>query len=826
MSARLLECRRLLPLLLLSSLLCPALSAQTASGTLRGVVSDEAGAVVAGARVTLRRGPATAGREALTDARGEFSFAGLSFGSYKLVIEKEGFRASEQAVAVGAEASSLSLVLAPAPVSESVTVGESDSGVEETLRLPTTLRETPRSVAVIGAARIREQNFRQVPEALAYANMTANSLRSGGYHFYSRGYRMGPDDTRVDGFAGLNVGGGFGASLFGVEQVVLLRGPAGLLYGSSNAPGGLVNLVTKKPQESRFTRLDLRGGGYAGNGVGLGERPSVGFDLDSTGSLTDGGRVLYRALLTAENMNYFTRGVLDRNRYANASLTFKLDPGGRYTLTPVAQYTRLSRPAGGGLLASPTTSLSTSDGAAGPVNTEDISRPDVNLSAGGRTDETFLTGFDLRAQVTDRLRLSGAYRYVDFEYFINQFTPQVTSAAQLEQLRTQHKVSRVQSKSDNFQRNHGLDLSASYEWRDAGSWRNLTQAGFYQRRLTTRTTSPAGPVPAAQSPVNIYTGLAASPLTDNFPALLAGAAVESSFTNGYVQNRTSLGHGRWAVTLGLGYGRNTVGGVARRGALIPNAAVVFNADARLLLYASYAESFSPNDAPLQDIDGNVNTFDPTKGKNYEAGAKLDLVPRKLSATVSLFHNEVDNALVQSGAGDFNPNGVRYYVAAGTRRSRGVDFSADYRPLRSWSVSGALTYLDAVYTGEAPASARPTAALPGSRAEKSPRWAFNLWSRYDRDEGALKGWGAGVGVVRQTERWGGNGARTAAAPDPLLLPAFTRVDLALFYRLDEHTDFSLNFENLFDELIFVSGSVGSALEVAAPRHVTFRAGYRF
>ena len=82
------------------------------------------------------------------------------------------------------------------------------------------------------------------------------------------------------------------------------------------------------------------------------------------------------------------------------------------------------------------------------------------------------------------------------------------------------------------------------------------------------------------------------------------------------------------------------------------------------------------------------------------------------------------------------------------------------------------------------------------------------------------------VVRQTERWGGNGARTAVAPDPLLLPAFTRFDLALFYRLDEHTDFSLNFENLFDELIFVSGSVGSALEVAAPRNVTFRMGYRF
>ncbi|MEJ7709060.1 MAG: TonB-dependent receptor plug domain-containing protein [Pyrinomonadaceae bacterium] len=121
-----------------------------------------------------------------------------------------------------------------------------DSAVETTLKLPTTLHETPRSLTIIDAARIREQNFKYVNDALAYVpGISVNSYRTGGYHFYSRGYRMQPEDTRVDGFAGINASGGFGASLFGVEQVVLLRGPAGLLYGSSSAPGGLVNLIAK-----------------------------------------------------------------------------------------------------------------------------------------------------------------------------------------------------------------------------------------------------------------------------------------------------------------------------------------------------------------------------------------------------------------------------------------------------------------------------------------------------------------------------------------------------------------------------------------------------
>ena len=818
--------RRLLLLLLLLLSLPRTLNAQTVSGTLRGTVSDQTGAVVVGARVTLRRAESeTVEREAATSAQGDFAFDGLRFGDYTLEVSVQGFRATEQRVTVGAATRDLRLTLEAAPVSESVTVSEADAAIETTLRLPVTLRETPRSLTVIGSERIREQNFKQVPDALAYANMTVNSFRTGGYHFYSRGYRMLPDDTRVDGFAGLNAGGGFGASLFGVEQVVLLRGPAGLLYGSAGAPGGLVNLVTKKPQELRFTRLDVRGGGYAGNGVGPGGRLSGGFDLDSTGALTKRGRVLYRTLLTVENMNYFTRGVLDRNRYASAALTFKLDEEGRYTFTPLAQYTRLARPAGGGIVVSPSTSLSTNDGASGPINTDDLSRPDVNLSGGGRVDETFLTGFDVRAAVTNRLRLSAAYRYIDLEYFINQFTPQVTTAAQIEQLRTQHTVSRLQAKSDNFQRNHSFDVNATYEARTDGWWRNLTQFGVYQRRLTTRTTTPAGATPVAQSPVNIYTGAAASPLADTYPAIVWGTPSETSFLNGYVQNRTSLDHNRWVVTLGLGFGRNVVNGSARRVAFIPNAALVFNANAHLLLYASYAESFNPNDASAQDIDGRSNIFDPTKGKNYEAGAKLDLLRRRLSATVSLFHNKVDNALVQSGASDFNPNGVRYFAAAGTRRSRGVDLTTDFRPHSSWSI-WARTYLDAVYTGEAPASALSTAALPGSRAEKSPRWAFNLWNRYERSEGFLKGFGAGLGVIRQGSRLGSNGARTRSAPDPLVLPAFTRVDASLFYRLDEHTDFSLSLENLFDELIFVNAAVGSSIEVAAPRNVTFRMGYRF
>jgi outer membrane receptor protein involved in Fe transport len=157
----------------------------------------------------------------------------------------------------------------------------------------------------------------------------------------------------------------------------------------------------------------------------------------------------------------------------------------------------------------------------------------------------------------------------------------------------------------------------------------------------------------------------------------------------------------------------------------------------------------------------------------------------------------------------------------------VEVSGELRPSGAWRLTGGVSYLDATYTGEGPASAAATLPIPGSRAEKSPAWSWNLWTRYDVPPSRrLTGLGAALGLVWQAERLGGNGARTPTAPDPLLLPAFTRVDAGLFYRVGRNVDLALNAENLLDEVIFVSGTVGSSLEIAPPRSVTVRLGYRF
>jgi len=147
------------------------------------------------------------------------------------------------------------------------------------------------------------------------------------------------------------------------------------------------------------------------------------------------------------------------------------------------------------------------------------------------------------------------------------------------------------------------------------------------------------------------------------------------------------------------------------------------------------------------------------------------------------------------------------------------------------ISAGVSYLDAIYKGfptNVTATGLPpqSSPIPNSPAEKSPRWTSNVYTRYDRREGYLKGFGAGFGMFWQGKRLGSNGARTFAAPDPLVLPSYTRVDSALFYRLNKHVNFAFNVENLFDALIYVNASVGSSIEIAAPRTMTFRTSFNF
>lgn len=687
------------------------------------------------------------------------------------------------------------------------------------LKLPTTLHETPRSVSVISEERIREQIFRTPVDTLYYTpGVFPNSTAAGGYHYISRGFRMSPNETLIDGFSGFYVGGGQSPqSLYGVDRIVIQRGPAGLLYGAATLPGGLINIITSKPEEFTSTRLDLTTGTYAGNGVEFGDRATVGLELDTTGPLTKNGRVLYRAIIAGDNSDQYTADVLNQTRYYSGSLTFKLDDEDRYTFTPLVQYAHNKRPAGSGMVISPSTSLNVNDGSTGPINTSDLSPLSVNLYEGLRTDDMLVAGFDFQAKPVDPLTLNANYRYISYETDINQWSPQVNNDAQRAQLVNSNTVSRVQGKSDADRASHNFDLNGVYESEPTSWWKNLVQAGFNGRYYHSESRTATGPLGTPQSPINIYTGIA-PPITDVSTGWGATALDDDFYWNTYLQNQAAFLDEQWVLTVGLGYGQQHYNDAPTRdGKVTPNAALVWNPTKQLALYGSYSTSYQPSDPTLQNFAGETDTFDPQSGVNYEVGVKYDLPSNRASLAAALFLTERDNVVVQdTSQGPVNGNGQPYYIEQGGQSAHGVELSGEYRFLPNWNVIGTFAWIDASYdTGPYPT---PVA--------KTPEFSWSLYTRYEITRGPLKSLAGSLGLVWQDDRMGGNAARTATSPDPLTLPSFFRVDLGLSYQLTQHADVQLNIVNLLDEKYFVDGTTGANLLIAAPRTLTLRFGYKF
>lgn len=707
----------------------------------------------------------------------------------------------------------------PAQLPDVVVTGQgkpTGGNVEDTttLKLPTTLHETPRSVSVIEADRIREQNFRTPVDTFFYTpGVFANSTASGGYHYISRGFRMSPDETRIDGFSGFYVGGGQSPQmLYGVERIVTLRGPAGLLYGASALPGGMLNIITKKPAETQMTQIDLFSSTYAGNGLDFGDRFSLGAELDSTGPLTKDGRVLYRAIIAGDDSEQYTADVLNQTRYYSGALTFKLDEEGNHTFTPLVQYAHNKRPAGAAMVISPSTSRTTTDGLFGPINTSDLSPFSVNLYEGGRTDDMLVAGFDLRSKLTDSFALNSGYRFIDYETEINQWAPVVST------LTASNTISRSQAKSAADRYSHNFDVNGTYEFEPIEWWKNLVQAGFNGRAYYSEARTATGPLAAPQSPVDIYTGVAATPVTDVSTGWGTPAVDDDFYWNTYLQNQAAFLDETFVFTLGAGYGQQHYNDApTRKGDVTPNAALLYNATKQLGFYVSYSTSYLPPDPTIQDFNGNTDGFDPQTGVNYEVGMKYDLPSNKASVALAVFQTERDNVIVQdTSLGATNLNGQPYYIQQGGQSAQGVELSSEVRLLDNWRLLGTFAYLNASY--ESGVYAKPVA--------KTPEYSWSLFTRYDITSGPLKNLGGSLGVVWQDERMGGNAARTTATRDPLMLPSFYRVDAGLFYRINKNMDVALNVQNLLDEKIFVDGTTGVNLQIAAPRTISMRVGYRF
>jgi iron complex outermembrane receptor protein len=145
------------------------------------------------------------------------------------------------------------------------------------------LLDTPASVAVITEARLKDQQARLLSEVLKNDASVGDSYAPVGYYenFVIRGFALNPASSYK--INGLTITGEQNVALENKQQVEVLKGLAGLQSGVSE-PGGLVNYVSKRPENVRSVTVSTneQGERYLATDVGgwLGTEQQVGVRIN------------------------------------------------------------------------------------------------------------------------------------------------------------------------------------------------------------------------------------------------------------------------------------------------------------------------------------------------------------------------------------------------------------------------------------------------------------------------------------------------------------------------------------------------------------------
>ncbi len=224
------------------------------------------------------------------------------------------------AVALAAAAFALS-----AQAADDYKTVEAVSVTAEALKIDTSTEETPQTVSVISHEELDNKILRKVDDALRY---TPGFVNPYGADYDSNWIRMRgfPVTTLIDGQTQYQEGY-FDTTVeaFGLEAVEVVSGPASSLYGDSQ-PGGVVNLVTKKPTKTPQHSVT----------VTAGTQKFIQGGLDISDFASEDGSKRYRLVAMANREDSFVDDVDGWRAYIAPSFT--IDISEKTSLTFLASY--------------------------------------------------------------------------------------------------------------------------------------------------------------------------------------------------------------------------------------------------------------------------------------------------------------------------------------------------------------------------------------------------------------------------------------------------------------------------------------------------------
>ncbi|POR46313.1 iron complex outermembrane receptor protein [Paraburkholderia eburnea] len=647
----------------------------------------------------------------------------------------------------------------------------------------TPIIETPQSISVITADQIQAQGAQTVGQALRY---TPGVI----------GEQYGGLDTTVDyymvrGFPnqfpfvdGLSTETYFtllapAVDPYALERIDVLRGPSSVLYGQ-NIPGGMINLVTKRPTEEPLHEVSMDVGNYG----------TVGARFDLGGPLTKDGTVLYRLTGEAGTAGSQVDYQTDKRFFIAPALTWK--PSADTTLTLLSQFSyrnssdpTVDLPAVGTLYPGPN----------GARIRTSLFDGEPNFNQTRRSEEDI--GYEFEHRFNDWLTVRQNLRYTHVN-----LDKDVVGDAGLEddQVTMDRYAFDAKASADIFT----VDNQAQFKFA-TGALQHTALVGVdYVHSIDRWAENDATDVPS----LNLYAPVYGAPIS--FGGVDYSVEHHLDQVGVYAQDQVRLGklvatfgvRQDWADTDEFDRIAGATDQSNSEQRFTYRAGLVYLFDSGFAPYVSYATSFQP---------GLGTTFDgsalkPTTGQSVEVGVKYQPHGQKSFAMLSLF-NILQRNVTEP---DYSHPDGNYVVQTGAQRVKGIELSGVADLGAGMNLTAAYTYMDGTISAS-------DQGYAGNAAPNVPHNMASLWFDKTFQQGWYRGFGVGAGVRYL-------GAQYGDEANDVKMPSVTLFDAAIHYDI-AHWRFSVNAQNLFDR-VYVNCQSTNYCAYGLRRSVIGRATYQW
>ena len=752
----------------------------------------------------------------ITTETGFYSFKNLAAGTYEVEVSLVGHAPVSKVINLDKDGKksniSFKLDVSQVELEEVVVTAGTNrykvSNASPSLRLQSSLLETPQNIQVMNAQTLADQQTFDIVDGIT--RNVSGASRVG--HWDNQYAQIRMRGSKVPAFRnGMNIEASWGptaedASM--IERIEFVKGPAGFMLAAGE-PGGFYNVVTKKPTGITKGSATLSMGSFS----------TYRAALDFDGKLSKDGKLLYRLNMAGQQKDFFTK-----YNYSN-----------RYVIAPVLKY-----------LVDDKTSVTLEYTYQGSTY---LGNGNYTFSARKLLDEDIKNDFFYQdpSMAPSTLKDHSVYVYLDHKFnekwsghaqvaYFN-FAMEGTSMW-LNSINTAGDMSRYYSLGDEAGENRFGQFSITGE-EYTGRVRHRILAGVDMgnkkfwgdfRTLKNNVTFAGGKL------FNVYNpqyGIPfdSLPVPDRSRPVRQRAAQSSylssvNYASAYIQDELGFLNNNLRLSLGLRFtNAQTIAQTASADKVdnvwSPRVGISYSVDKNTTVYALYDQSF----VPVAGIDSNDVAFKPIRGNDYEFGVKRNWFGGRLTTSATGYQIKRQNALNSIGMKDRLGRDVREQL--GETTTKGIELDVNGEIVTGLNVVLNYAYTDSKISKEAPSLANPAPAKTvGNITPNTAKHITNAWVNYRVSDGVLKGFGINGGIQWQADRavgttTGGN------------IPNYFRVDGGLSYSTGK---FGVNMliNNLLDDrklltqATLASGAAGSYYTyiVEARRNFRMSISYRF